>query len=203
MKQSVNLYTEAFRPSREWLTLGRALSLVAAVLLVVGGIGGVLRYQLADAQARLSDLERRETQKQQAMETLQGRVEARQKDSALEQQIARLEQRVQDRRRLVERADSVAQANSEGFSPYLEGLARQTLEGLWLTRIRVDLMHDRLGLTGRTRNGQKVPQYLQRLQEEAVFAGRRFARFDIERPEGGKPLRFEVASTRNPQGEDE
>ncbi|XOZ33292.1 PilN domain-containing protein [Halomonadaceae bacterium KBTZ08] len=203
MKQSVNLYTDAFRPSREWLTLRLALVLVAAVVLVIAATGGVLRYQLAGAQARLSELERRETQKQEAVEALQEQVEARQKDPALEQQIARLEQRVQDRRRLVERADSVAQANSEGFSPYLEGLARQTLEGLWLTRIRVDLMRDRLGVVGRTRDGQNVPEYLQRLQDEPVFAGRRFARFNIERPEGDAPLRFEVASTRDAPEEDE
>lgn len=203
MKQSINLYTEAFRPSREKLTLARALSVVALVLVVVAGASGVLRYQLAGAQARLADLETRESQKQQTVETLQSQVEARQKDPALEEQVARLEQRVQDRRRLVERADSVAQASSEGFVPYLEGLARQTLDGLWLTRIRVDLMRDRLGLAGRTRDGQNVPAYLQRLQEEPVFEGRRFARFNIERPEGGEPLSFEVASTRDTPEEDE
>ena len=173
MKQSINLYTDAFRPSREWLTLGRTLGVVALVLLVVAGVSGVLRYQLAGAQARLENLESRESQKQQSVETLQDQIEARQKDPALEAQVARLEQRARDRRRLVERADSVAQASSEGFTPYLEGLARQTLDGLWLTRIRVDLMRDRLGLAGRTRDGQNVPEYLQRLQEESVFEGRR------------------------------
>ncbi|MEQ6886064.1 PilN domain-containing protein [Salicola sp. Rm-C-2C1-2] len=203
MKQSINLYTDAFRPSREWLTLGRALGVGALVLLVVAGVSGVLRYQLAGAQARLEDLASRESRKQQSVETLQDQVEARQKDPALEQQVTRLEQRVRDRRRLVERADSVAQASSEGFTPYLEGLARQSLDGLWLTRIRVDLMRDRLGLAGRTRDGQNVPEYLQRLQEESVFEGRRFARFVIERPEGGEPLSFEVASTRDTPEEDE
>ena len=203
MKQSVNLYTEAFQPSREWLTLGRMLSLVAVVLLVVAGIGGALRYQLAGAEARLAEIEAREAEKQQSVETLQEQVADRKKDPALEEQVTRLEQRVRDRRRLVERADSVAKASNEGFTPYLEGLARQTLDGLWLTRIRVDLMRDRMGLSGRTTDGQNVPEYLQRLQKESVFEGRRFARFGIERPEDGGPLSFDVASTRESAEEDE
>lgn len=202
MRQTVNLYTEAFRPSREWLTLKRAAVALVIVLVLVAAVSGVAQYRLAGAEATLADLERREERQQQAVEALQEDLEARQKDPELEEQVARLEQRVKDRRRLVERADSVAQASSEGFSPYLEGLARQSLDGLWLTRIRVDLMRDRLGLTGRTGDGQKVPEYLQSLREESVFSGRRFARFSIERSEEGAPLNFQVASTRD-SAEDE
>lgn len=203
MKQSVNLYKEAFRPSREWLTLGRAMAVVILVLITVAVIGGVAQYRLAGAEATLADIEHRQTRKQQAVESLQTQLEARQKDPALEQQVTRLEQRVRDRRRLVQRADSVARASSEGFSPYLEGLARQSLDGLWLTRIRIDLMRDRLGLFGRITDGQKVPEYLQRLREEPVFEGRRFARFSIERTEAGAPLNFQVASTRDSAEEEQ
>ncbi len=203
MRQSVNLYTEAFRPSREWLTLARAAVVLALVLVVVAGAGALAHYRLAGVEAQLAEVERRNARRQEAVDTLQGKVEARRKDPALEAQVARLEQRVRDRRRLVERADSVTRASSEGFSPYLEGLARQSLEGLWLNRIRVDLMRDRLGIAGRTLNGQTVPEYLERLREEAVFEGRRFARFSIERVEDGDSLRFQVASTRDSAEEEE
>ena len=202
MKQSVNLYTDAFRPSREWLTLERAVVALVLVLVVIAGVGALAEYRLAGVEAALADLEQRQARKQQAVETLQGKVQTRRKDPELEEQVARLEQRVRDRRRLVERADSVAQASSEGFSPYLKGLARQSLDGLWLKRIRLDLIRDRLGLAGRTLKGQKVPEYLQKLREEPVFEGRRFARFSIERPEDGDSLSFQVASTRD-SAEDE
>lgn len=203
MKQSVNLYTEAFRPSREWLTPGSMVVVLLAVITLVVAAWGVAQYRLTDAEAALAELEQRETRKEQAVERLQGEVEERRKDPALEDKVARLEQRVQDRRRLVERADTVARSSSEGFSPYLEGLARQSLEDLWLTRIRVNLMRDRLGLVGRTRDGQAIPDYLQRLKEEAVFEGRRFARFSIDRSEKGAALNFEVASTRDSEDDRE
>jgi len=46
VRQEVNLYTEAFRPSQEWLTLSFAARVSAAALLVVAIVGGWTQYQV-------------------------------------------------------------------------------------------------------------------------------------------------------------
>lgn len=202
MRQEVNLYTEAFRPNREWLTLNTSASLAVAVLLVVVAVSGWVQYQVAQLQDEQERLEQELSRSQDAVERLSEQLARQQRDPELEEQVERLEERAEDRKRLVERADSVASASSEGFTPYLEGLAEQSREELWLTRIRVDLLRDRLQLEGRTTQGQQVPDYLQQLREESVFEGRRFEQFEISRDEETSFLGFNVASRRS-NGEEE
>ena len=202
MRQEVNLYTDAFRPSQEWLTLGFMARLILAAVVVVAVVAGWTQYQLVQLQGEQQQLEQEQARAQDAIERLNKELARQQRDPELENQVERLEQRVADRKRLVERAGSVARASSEGFTPYLEGLAKQSREGIWLTRIRVNLLRDRLHLEGRTTQGQKVPNYLQRLREEPVFEGRRFERFGIERSDESAFLEFDVASRRN-AGEEE
>jgi len=202
VRQEVNLYTEAFRPSQEWLTLSFAARVSAAALLVVAIVGGWTQYQVLQLHNEQQQLEQERASAEDAVERLNKQLARQQRNPELENQVERLKARVADRRRLVERAGSVARASSEGFTPYLEGLAKQSQEGLWLTRIQVNLLRDRLHLQGETVQGQHVPNYLQRLREEPVFEGRRFERFGIERNEQSAFLAFDVASRRN-AGEEE
>jgi Tfp pilus assembly protein PilN len=154
-------------------------------------------------RAEQRELEATKARTEDAIERLNEQLARQQRDPQLVDQVERLEARAEDRKRLVERAGSVARASSEGFTPYLEGLARQSRDGLWLTGIQVNLIRDRLRLKGATTQGQRVPDYLQRLRQEPVFEGRRFERFGIDRSEESAFLRFEVASRRNAGEEDD
>lgn len=203
MKQEVNLYTEAFRPSQEWLTLDFVARVAAAALLVVAVAAGWTQYRVLQLSAEQQKLEQTQARTEEAIARLNEQLARQQRDPQLVDQVERLEERAEDRKRLVERADSVARASSEGFTPYLEGLAKQSREGLWLTGIQVNLIRDQLHLEGGTTQGQRVPDYLQRLRKEPVFEGRRFERFGIERSEESAFLEFDVASRRNAGGEDE
>ena len=203
MRQEVNLYTEAFRPSQEWLTLGFAARVAAVALVAVVLATGWAQYQVMQLRAEQQALEQTQARTEEAIARLNEQLASQQRDPQLVDQVERLEARAKDRQRLVERAGSVARASSEGFTPYLEGLAKQSREGLWLTGIQVNLIRDQLHLEGKTIQGQRVPDYLQRLRQEPVFEGRRFERFGIERSEESAYLAFDVASRRNAGEEDE
>ena len=203
MRQEVNLYTEAFRPSQEWLTLGFAARVAAVALVAVVLAAGWAQYQVMQLRAEQQALEQTQARTEEAIARLNEQLASQQRDPQLVDQVERLEARAEDRQRLVERAGSVARASSEGFTPYLEGLAKQSREGLWLTGIQVNLIRDQLHLEGKTIQGQRVPDYLQRLRQEPVFEGRRFERFGIERSEESAYLAFDVASRRNAGEEDE
>ena len=196
MKQQVNLYTDDFRPRGELWTLDQLAASAVILLAALFLVSLYLNVSLGRAENERDGVAERVDREEAQVDTLQQELERRQEDTALRERVERLEQRVRDRRALLERADEVAQATSEGFTPYLEGLSRQSREGLWLTGIRVNLVQGRLQLQGRTLSGERVPEYLQRLREEAVFEGRRFRHFSIERDEDHEHLGFRVSSRR-------
>lgn len=196
MKQQVNLYTDDFRPRQQLWTLDQLVALTLVVFGLLLAVSLFLNLSLSRAEANRDEAAERVSSVEQQVQALNEELSQRQEEPALRERVDRLEARVRDRRALLERADEVAQAASEGFTPYLSGLSRQSQEGLWLTGIRVNLVQGRLQLQGRTLSGERVPEYLQRLREETVFDGRRFRHFAIERDEDHEHLGFRVSSRR-------
>lgn len=78
--------------------------------------------------------------------------------------------------------------NTTGFSEYYKALARQNMNGLWLTGVSV--AGTDIGIRGRAMEGSMVPGYITRLTREPVLQGKSFASLEIAqgemKGEGGK-----------------
>lgn len=194
MTQYVNLYTPDMRPRRDLLTLNRFAALaVFAVIAVFAGAS----YASWHATAATSRQQAAETQApaiRQAVELAQERLSARVVDPRLQADVDELSAVLRNRALLLKWVEQFAQQGAKGFSPYLAGLARQAVDGVWLTELEVDRETDNLALAGLTRDASLVPLYLERLRVEEAFAGRGFRHFELQRPEADSAiLGFRVA----------
>src|SRR5690554_5797214 len=95
LKNTINLYTDALRPPREYLTLKNVLWLVVLIIVIAAAWRGqiawqaqVLAQQQAQTQDQLSDVQNR-------ISELAQRQRERQIDSAAEAEVARLEREIQ------------------------------------------------------------------------------------------------------------
>jgi hypothetical protein len=71
--------------------------------------------------------------------------------------------------------------NQQGYAEYLRAFSRQSLSGLWLTGFSIAGSGE-LEIRGRVLSPDLLPSYIQRLNREAVLAGRSFARLEMSRP---------------------
>jgi hypothetical protein len=72
--------------------------------------------------------------------------------------------------------------DTKGFSRHLRALARQDIEGIWLTRIVLSALGDKTRLEGRAIRAELIPMYVQDLTAKTPFAEQRFHRFQIDSP---------------------
>ncbi len=72
---------------------------------------------------------------------------------------------------------------TQGFSRHMRALARQDVEGIWLTRIVLAGESHKTRLEGRALRAELIPLYVQELTTEEPFAEQRFQRFQIDSPE--------------------
>lgn len=200
MIQSVNLYTEELRPSKERLQAKSAALALALALLVVVVAGGVARYQAVQAEQNLAIQEQRNEQLLATVERLSAAVAEQQPDAALEAELETIRQTVARREYLLDRVTSLVSDDSDGFSPLLEGLARRVPDGLWLTGIRMQPASGVLVLEGQTEAGSLVPVFLDQLGNEPAFSGMAFGAFRLLREEDSRWIGFRVATRRNPEG---
>lgn len=182
MAQQINLYQAAFRPQR-WtfatlLPLGAAAGLILLLLFYV-----LMRWQTVPLRAELARLQQQQATSTQRAGELSKQFTVKVKDTQLEQEIVRLQAELESKRKTVQASTTDVTGNIKGLSPYMEGLARQRPQGLWLSGVTLGAGGTSIDITGSTLAPELVPAYIQRLAGEAVFAGVQFRTLTMERVE--------------------
>lgn len=93
---------------------------------------------------------------------------------------------------------------NRGFVGRMTALARQQLDGLWLTGASFASGSDGFELTGDAVSSDLVPIYLARLTNEPAIAGTRLQTIEIHQPKKpiGAEVEFVVSSGAAPEGAD-
>lgn len=183
MNQQVNLYQPIFRRQKRVFS---ALALVQVTLVVVLAFAAVYAYGAWRVHVLAADLVEQEARRDAALARLaelDKRLPPLQGSRLLEAEVARLESALEAKRRVAAALDSGAGPGARGFSAHLEGLARQHIQGIWLTGVEIGEAGALLGLKGGALQAELVPEYVQRLAREPVFQGLRFRILRLGRPE--------------------
>ena len=199
--QQVNLYAEELRPKKEKLQAGAAAAVLSVALLTLVAAAGFVRYQNSQLTNQVVSLQQQVEQLEQSLTRLTREAESRQPDPQVEAALARVNDTLVRRQRLLSRVEHLMSEDTAGFSAPLSALARQVPGGLWLTRIRLNAQNGDVGLNGRAQTGRLVPTYLQALGEEPAFQGKTFGVFRLERSEEDPWIDFRVATDASAGGE--
>ena len=193
MRQQVNLLAPMFRKQRALFSARVTLLICAIVALALGLIYAATAWRgaaLASEQVRLEN--QRETITRRLNE-LAGQFQGRGRNQSLDTERTALTQERDRKAQALEALSRRELGNTVGFSPQFLGLARQRLNGLWLTRIEVSASGAHMTLGGVTLAEELIPRYLRKLGGEEVFAGTEFGHAQLQRAnEGGNQIRFEL-----------
>lgn len=195
MRQQVNLYQPIFRREQRVFSARAMLASVAIVCLGFVLVYGYARWQMHGLQAELTRLQGQRQAAAERLVALEGVIPARGKSQLLEAEITRLKRELERKRRVAAALEGNVLGNTSGFSSYLAGLARQRVDGLWLTGVHVSRGGRHLTISGRALAPERVPVLVQRLARESAFAGLHFNTLKMERTrEGRDAIEFVLGS---------
>jgi hypothetical protein len=182
MSQQINLFNPRFRQEKRYLTapalaivVGVALAGSVAMAVAAHGRVAVLEDESAALAAQIKEAEARKTA------VLAGLV-PRQKDAAVERDVASAEQEQRALRGVAEIIEQNRIGDPRGYSAYFQALARVRVNGLWLTGIDIGGANADIGLAGRALRAELLPGYLNGLAREPALQGKAFERVEITRP---------------------
>lgn len=184
MSQQINLYDPALETQRDWLALSNVV-LAGALLVLVVGVFGVLARQnvpLLTAQTAANETQLQALREQ--MTALGRQISDRKPNPRIEQELGAARILLAARGEVLETLRRRLGPDSESFAAYLNGFARQSLAGLWLTGFSYDATHGGMEIHGRTVNPALLPEYIGRLNREPAFRGRAFSALKLV---AGKP----------------
>ena len=178
MSQQINLFDPGLRTRRSPLT---AATMAAAVAVLIAGMLGyhqLERRSLAQAEALRDKADTRVTELR-AQLAVAGSQSRRDADKALLDEIARLDARVKGWQDLLERLRGAGIGNTEGHAGFIEALAREHADGVWLTGVAIGGAAGGFSIQGRALRPELLPGYLQLLSREAALRGKRIGDMKI------------------------
>ncbi len=185
MSQQINLFNPIFRKQKKYFS---SVTMVQAMAIICLGCGvlmidAVRRTSALSAQAAATEAKLAARQTKLAEVKVQFAPRVRSTTLAAELVEA------QETLTMLQNAGAMIKrggfGDTTGFSPYFRALARQSVDGVWLTDIAIASGGERIGVEGNTVQAALVPQYIARLGQEPVMKGKAFGKFDITTPPAG------------------
>ena len=200
MKQQINLYQPVFRKQKKVFSAIAMLQVSSIALLFFILTAGYSFLQLRGLQAQ----EVAATQNLDKINEQIAAMQARSKDGTtaklLGQEISRITSEIEQKQHIAELLKQGAFTNTEGFTRHFEAIARQHVDGTWLTDIKIANGGSMLQLDGIAFSAELVPLYLEKLLQEKVFTGTAFNVVGLERSKTNQEqITFQVGT--NIEGE--
>jgi hypothetical protein len=210
MLQQVNLYEPIFREDHK---LFSAITICVGLGAVAAGLAAITTFywmhvvsldrQLRDVHAQKSAQDKLIAEAKAIVEQAgsQQTIDDHLKAMAIE--LGRRQQALRYLRGGDPGSDGTMHAN-RGFVGRMTALARQQLDGVWLTGATFVSGSDGFELTGAAMSGALVPIYLGRLTNEPAIAGTRLQTIEIRQPKksNGAQVEFVVSSVASLDGAD-
>lgn len=193
----LNLDPPARRPRPQPWRASQGLAAAAVALASAWALGMGL-----DAWAQ-----RRAAEAQTLAQTLPQQRAALERDPGSAEAIARLAAE-RDRLRALEAGQRQLRAQIDehllraatGYTPYFSALSRQGQGSVWITGFSVAPDQGAIEIQGRMQDAAALPGYLQRLNQEASFKGRRFGRLQLAQGEGHTAFTLAGSAAEGTQG---
>ncbi len=181
--QQVNLYQDELKKPKLRYSALTLLQLMLAVLLLMSLFTAYSWYQLQQNRQEFALQQQKQQQAMARLQKIQAELALRKKDARVAQLLKDKERELKNKQKVLNILSRDEFGNTRGFIGQMSGLARQRLEGLWLTRIRISNGGTDVALYGTTYRASLLPRYLQRLTAEKSFTGTEFESMLLARQE--------------------
>ncbi len=196
--QQINLYTAEFHPQRQWLTPQHCAQLWGAVLALGLLIAGALAWHNRSLQSEANTLQERVNSEQKNLAADQVVLASRKPSPALAAELNRSNAEEAAKNELLDALQNGALSGLHGYTPVLVGLARNTMDGLWLTAIEIS--GGDVNLQGQTRKADFVPAYIDKIVGDSGFGPREYRSLKLHADDKGL-LTFELRGHREKGGD--
>ena len=182
MKQQINLYQPQYRPQSQLLPAGIMLRGTGILLLAMLLMYGLAQHRLGNITQELEIMAHQETAAIDRLQNIGPLITSVTGETNWAEQLDDSLRLLAERQAVLELIQGSTFGETQGFSRHLRALARQDIDGIWLTHIVLSGLGDKTRLEGRAIRAELIPLYVQDLTAETAFAAQRFNRFQIDNP---------------------
>jgi hypothetical protein len=182
VSQQINLYNPAFLKLKKSFSAGPMAQ--ALLVLLVGALA-----TSAYASWQVRELEKRALVSTRQLEKLKeteaaaiAQLHPREKSKDLAADIAAAEAELRALQHVSDVLKRGEFGNTQGYSEYFKAVARQNVQGMWLTGLSITNPGPEIVVQGRAMQAALVPNFIARLTNEPIMKGKVFDSLNISQP---------------------
>jgi Fimbrial assembly protein (PilN) len=179
--QQVNLYQNRLEPTQRNLNLYLYVGVIILWIIILLGISLQAIKERHNQQSLVEQARLNLDGKKAQVKLLTAKLAQQKLNTALRSETKQWQKNVSELTQAIEIINNNNNLPTQGFSAYFLALANQSVSDVWLTMIHFDTRQQLIRFEGNTFNTDKIPQFLQQLQQEPVFHGRSFSTLTIEK----------------------
>ena len=172
MSQQINLFNPQFQPQKKIFSVNTMGAVLGALVLALVATGGYAKMRVLRLEAEVTQGEAHVQKAQKRLEAATAEFTPRTKDGGLEAEVVQAQGERDALRRVADVIEHGDLGNTRGYAEYFRALARQSVDGLWLTGVIIGGAGMDIGVRGRALDPALVPGYLARLRNEQVLQGK-------------------------------
>ncbi len=170
LQQQVDLYQRRFRRTKVMFSAWQVVRLSLFLVLALAATSVYTHHQTTELQLKADHLAQ-QSKKLESQISAIGRSNEPTRQQSVEQAIAQLKQTRNSRQRALSKLGTQNEYRNRLFSSYFEGLARRTLDGLWLQDIHIEQGGESIRLVGNAMEAELIPDFIKELKNEPAFRG--------------------------------
>lgn len=176
MTQQINLFNPIFLRQKKYFSIVTILQMLALVLVGMLSFYAYAAFQTNRLGKEVQETSGRLEQEKNRLAKASVELGPREKNQELDAQVKDLEKQLKNREDILGVQAGVAAGKGRGVSDYLLALARQSVNGVWLTSISVGGEGgNKMAIDGRALRPDMVPDYIKRLGKEKAMHGQTFS----------------------------
>ena len=184
--QQVNLYQDELKAKKLNYSALMLAQLTLLLIVILSVAAGFKYFQLQQHESSLVESKQNQKMAMAELQEIQTELSLRKKDTKLAKRIIQKTDELSNKQKVLSILSRDEFGNTKGFIEHVSGLARQRIDGLWLTKIRIAGGGTDVTLDGITSKPSLLPKYLQRLSSEKAFSGTEFQSLLMARQEKKK-----------------
>jgi len=186
MDQQINLYRPEFRPETNAFQSMFMFQAAGILLLALLFIYAFARQGVSGINKELEVIARQESVALERLQNVRPLITSITGEQSWSAQLEEASRTLAERQAVLGMIQGTTLGDTKGFSQHLRALARQDVDGVWITHLVLSAMGDETRIDGRAIRAELIPLYVQNLTAEPAFAAQRFHRFQIDNPPDGE-----------------
>jgi len=172
VSQQINLFNPQLLKQKKYFSAQTMTQALGLVVLGMAAFYGFASWQDRSLARHTADSTREYEQQKQQFARVTAELSPEKRETQLDQDLKSIQAAITSRQALLRELQAGVMGDSAGYSEYLRAFARQTVQGLWLTSIQIAEGGTQLTMSGRALQADLVPVLIGRLRQESVLRGR-------------------------------